>query len=77
MPLSSSMVRIPGSPYISSAAGRSADKSPKPRNPAAEAASIRSRRSSGLRRSVRSDAASPALDQQVARRRSSADVVIA
>ena len=44
MPLSSSMARIPLSPYSCSAAGRSADSSPKPRNPAADAASIRSRR---------------------------------
>ena len=51
MPLSSSMARIPLNPYSFSAAGRSADNSPKPRNPAADAASIRSRRFSGLRRS--------------------------
>ena len=70
MPLSSSMARIPLSPYSFSAAGRSADNSPKPRNPAADAASIRSRRFSGLRRSARSEAASPALLQHVASRRS-------
>jgi hypothetical protein len=70
MPLSSSMARIPLSPYSRSAPGRSADSSPKPRNPAADAASIRSRTVSGLRRSVRSDAASPALVQHVASSRS-------
>src|SRR6478672_13427405 len=71
MPLSSSMARIPLSPYSFSAAGRAADNRPKPRNPAADAASTRSRRFSGLRRSARSDAASPALLQHVASRRSS------
>ena len=66
IPLSASMVLIPASRYSATAAGRSSDSRPKPRKPAAAAASIRSRRGSGLRRSGRSEAASPALVQQVA-----------
>ena len=66
MPLSASMARIPVSRYSATAAGRSSESRPKPRKPADDAASIRSRSVSGLRRSGRSEAASPALVQQVA-----------
>ena len=67
IPLSASMARIPLNRYSATAAGRSSDSRPKPRKPADDAASIRSRSVSGLRRSGRSEAASPAEVQQVAR----------
>ena len=64
------MARIPLSPYSATAAGRSSDSRPKPRKPADDAASIRSRRVSGLRRSASVGGGVPALLQQVASRRS-------
>src|SRR4051794_20067565 len=57
---------MPDRPCFRSATARSTASTPKPVNPAAAAASIRSRRGTGLPWSSREGAASPAVVQQVA-----------
>src|SRR4051794_39317584 len=72
MPLSASIARMPARPCSRSATARSTARTPKPVNPAAAAASIRSRRGTGLRQSSRDGAASPAVVQHVASNSSAA-----
>jgi hypothetical protein len=66
MPLSVSIARMPDRPCSRTAVATSTASTPKPVNPAAAAASIRSRSGTGLRQSARDGAASPAVVQHVA-----------